>query len=62
MTTPGPYDGYVSETQRGYEVSANGVLIDTVPDLGTAKVLVGEHSQGKPRWLVSRSGATTRLD
>jgi hypothetical protein len=61
-TAPGPYDGYVSETDSGYEVAAGGVVIATRDVYDDAVMILAEHCAERPRWLVTRRGVAVRID
>lgn len=55
---PGRYDGYLTETERGYEVGAAGVVVGTYADEGEALAILAEHAGDRPKWRVDRDGRT----
>lgn len=64
LTTPGPYDGYLSLRASGeWEVSVAGVLITVLParEEETARAVLAEHAGGRPAWKVTPELGAARL-
>ncbi|MCA1571176.1 MAG: hypothetical protein LC798_12835 [Chloroflexi bacterium] len=59
---PGPYDGYLTETQDGFEVGVNGGVIATYSDEADALAVLAEHAGDKPKWRVDRAGNATLIE
>lgn len=59
---PGPYDGYVTETDRGYEVGADGAVHGYYDDKAVAVTVLAELCASKPRWFVAVGQPAVRID
>lgn len=53
---PGPYDGYITPVEGGFELAAAGVVLDVVADRDIAETRLAEHCASRPRWFVHEDG------
>jgi hypothetical protein len=59
-TAPGPYDGYMSEVEGGWQVMSGGLDLGTFPDESIAATTLAATSK-RPTWKVAADGTVTRL-